>query len=380
MYCSNCGKEIPEGELCSDCMEKSGDANAEETLQEPNPQFSLQTGNVRNEAEGKPDKPRKKKAYIIVSAIIMGVLLVAVAGLSYLLFFGKSPEPFFAGIVHEDLIAAKLGDKWGYINSEGKFEINPQFDTVSIFSKDGLAVFSVDGKYGYIKKDGSYAINPQFDGAYLFDEKGYALVKAGEKCGYIDRSGKYIINPQFEYAYSFDDEGYALVRDNAKYGYIDRDGKYVINPQFDDLSTFDKNGLARVNVNGKFGYIDRTGKNVINPQYDDVSFFDHDGYAIVVQNKKIGVIDVKGNLLIRTEFDGIKGDDYLPGTYQTSDYCKEPNCGNKVAYGSEYCTEHKSKDTSSTTGTYLPYCAYSTCLNKVQYSWKKYCTVHSYLE
>jgi len=35
---------------------------------------------------------------------------------------------------------------------------------------------------------------------------------------------------------------------------------------------------------------------------------------------------------------------------------------------------------SVNSSTYLPYCKYRGCYNKVEYSWKEYCERHSYLE
>jgi hypothetical protein len=49
--------------------------------------------------------------------------------------------------------------KMGYIDKEGKYFINPQFDNLEVFF-DGLARITVDGKSGYIDKEGKYIWNP----------------------------------------------------------------------------------------------------------------------------------------------------------------------------------------------------------------------------
>ena len=60
-----------------------------------------------------------------------------------------------------------------------------------------------DDKYGWIDREGAYVINPQFEGAYPFNGKKLAPVIIGDsdKWGYIDEKGLIKINPQFRHAY-----------------------------------------------------------------------------------------------------------------------------------------------------------------------------------
>jgi len=145
------------------------------------------------------------------------------------------------------LAAVEFGDEWGFIDPQGNYVINPQFDSASSFS-EGLAAVRVGdgdtGKWGFIDPQGNYVINPQFDYASSFSE-GLAAVRVGDgdtgKWGFIDPQGDYVINPQFDDTSSFS-EGLAAVRvggwDTGKWGFIDPQGNYVINPQFDRLHSF----------------------------------------------------------------------------------------------------------------------------------------------
>jgi hypothetical protein len=86
--------------------------------------------------------------------------------------------------------------KWDYIDKEGKYITNAQFDDVRDFS-DSLAAVTTRGQVGFIDKKGIYIINPQFNRLGgtregFFNE--LALVIVGEKFGYIDKKGKYIWN------------------------------------------------------------------------------------------------------------------------------------------------------------------------------------------
>jgi hypothetical protein len=60
----------------------------------------------------------------------------------------------------EGLAAIKVGGKWGYIDKGGRIVINPQFDSVGLFS-EGLADVGLGGRHGSIDKTGRYVWNPQ---------------------------------------------------------------------------------------------------------------------------------------------------------------------------------------------------------------------------
>ena len=63
----------------------------------------------------------------------------------------KSAEPFFHG-----LAAVKQGEKWGFIDEDGKFAINPQFTSAEGFFFGELAQVSIDDDYrsAYINMEG----------------------------------------------------------------------------------------------------------------------------------------------------------------------------------------------------------------------------------
>ena len=138
-----------------------------------------------------------------------------------------------------------------------------------------------DGKCGYIDTNGKMVIQPQFRSAGNFSE-GLASVcryadksATSEKEGYIDRSGRMVIEPKFSLACDFH-EGLARVEilpdkvppeaseeeqerpPEAKWGFIDKTGKFVIKPQFAWADDF-VHGRAKVSVGKKRYQIDTKG-------------------------------------------------------------------------------------------------------------------------
>lgn len=207
------------------------------------------------------------------------------------------------------LIPAKIGDKWGYIDKNGKWIINPQFNYCSNFS-NGLAVIGTDTeeniKYGFIDQTGKIIINPQFNGAGDFASNGLAAVEIDDEWGYIDKSGTVVIEPHFSTAKHFSN-GLAAVFVEAQddFGYIDKTGNWVITPQFPGATEFQDNGLAFVAVGDNYvdwvvGLIDKTGKFVVNPQFSDTGLLFREwshGLICVEINGKRGYIDETGHLL-----------------------------------------------------------------------------------
>lgn len=252
---------------------------------------------------------------------------------------GKSGKEDFS----YSLIPVQSDEKWGYIDKDGKYVVNPQFKEAFLFS-DGLALVKTsDEKYGYITEDGKILINAVYKGATCFSEElafvtkengfincidtkgdlkfelkdaeqamgfseGLAPVRIKEKWGFIDKEGKIVINPQFEDVGSFS-EGLAPISQKKDkdskdmiWGYIDKEGKILINPQFATASIF-KNGRAIVGDGKKSGYIDNKGLYIINPQFDEARLFSDDGLAAIKQGDNWGYINQEGKIVINPQFE-----------------------------------------------------------------------------
>lgn len=80
--------------------------------------------------------------------------------------------------------------------------------------------------YGFIDREGNYKIQPQFNFASSFDESGLASVGVdngqqtedsfwGYKWGYINANGEYVLKPIYDYASAFVD-GVAYVKRMVK--------------------------------------------------------------------------------------------------------------------------------------------------------------------
>jgi hypothetical protein len=159
------------------------------------------------------------------------------------------------------LAPAAFAGKWGFIDTAGKWAIDPQYEGARNFA-DGLAPVIVGGRTGYIDKKGGFVVNPQYEPGDEFYE-GFAGVASGGKAGFIDTAGRVVVSQNFLGVGHFSD-GLAPVQTEEGWGFIDRTGKLVISPQFDTAEAF-QNGLARVTISGKEAYVTTAGAYVVDP-------------------------------------------------------------------------------------------------------------------
>ena len=156
------------------------------------------------------------------------------------------------------LIPVEFGGKWGYIDQNGKWAINPQFYSANRFGSNGLALVRSgfdDYKYGFIDQTGKWIINPQFDSAIDFDDDELTGAAIDEQWGLIYKTGQWIVNPQFSYCPQHSQGLYIVENEDEKYGVIDKCGKIIAPITFDKI-LFNDNGLISVMSDGKWGLMD----------------------------------------------------------------------------------------------------------------------------
>lgn len=161
------------------------------------------------------------------------------------------------------------GQKWGFVNGEGKTVIEPLFNGTGYFH-GGLAwARAHEGKMGYINKTGQWVIPPQFEVAKDFDpESGLAVVKIDGNWEYTNTEGKISFFNESEKVNDFSN-GLVIGNKSRKIGFLDKNGQWVIQPQFDDARSFHF-GYAAAELDGRWGIIDKTGSWVVQPKYTDI--------------------------------------------------------------------------------------------------------------
>lgn len=240
---------------------------------------------------------------------------------------------------------------YGYINTEGKWIIPPQYKDCGYFSEKKIACAEDPdtGLWGYINDKGEWTVEPQYselvgcgvDGAdidynsetklwrcidtfgnqlnddWYYDMSafrgGYSLVQKeeGGAAAYINTKGEYITGFIFDYEHSQKgfSEGLAYVKryDGDTYGYINEQGEYILESHYEDAMEFSCGLALVIDPLERLVYIDKSGKIILKGDEMGYKTFSSDGYAIVsnLKTHKEGMMDAKGKWLFEPQFTSI---------------------------------------------------------------------------
>ena len=254
-----------------------------------------------------------------------------------------------AGQFHNDISIVQSGEKYGMINTKGKYVIKPKYSYLTSFS-DGYATFEKGDKRGYINEKGKEVIKAQYSAAFNFNN-GLAIVRASGKYGIIDNKGNYIVSPQYDELRRLNNNLYSFSLDDF-WGLIDGKGNELLSPTYDEISYAGEHDKKYAfEYDGKLGYLSEDGSVSISNKfmiprcygkraviYDQDSYsgvsdrFYDDGYAIVyTDDRKMAVIDSSGNILNNKEYYGLGG--------CITNYCEYDGCLNVLSESDKNCSQ-----------------------------------------
>ena len=149
----------------------------------------------------------------------------------------------------------------------------------------------IDRRYGFIDTQGTFVIDPQFLYASDFSE-GRASFRSGNRFGFVDESGKTVAEAKYIEVQQFS-ENRAAVRVDLGWGYIEASGQSAVPPRFDFAGPFSE-GFAAVRVRGRWGYINKSGLFVIPLQFESALPFSEGLAPIILSDGRGGYVDAQG--------------------------------------------------------------------------------------
>lgn len=162
--------------------------------------------------------------------------------------------------------------KWGVINSDGKFIINPSYNAM-IISGDMYMAITDDNKLCWYNSKGEMVIKPKYKEVsknFGFDD--YAIVSTnGKTWTVIDRAGEQLFTKRFDQIIRAIDNHF-FVKKDSKWGIVNSKGEYTVDPQFEQVSAQSRVLLASPADNGPSAVISIKGEYLTDRLYSDTGF------------------------------------------------------------------------------------------------------------
>ncbi|MDL2259502.1 WG repeat-containing protein, partial [Deltaproteobacteria bacterium OttesenSCG-928-K17] len=240
----------------------------------------------------------------------------------------------------DNLTPAKIGSKWGIIDTKGQWLVEPEFDEIFDYNDNGLAKVKLNGKYGLIDTEGQLIVEPKFHHLHAsMPRRGHAPPQLG---GDLDVSAGNALDSPLTL-----NNGLIIAGNNGEWGLLNTQGQWVIEPKFDGLNFLSKprrgslpfgqshkyrqvwrlyappqlggdlnvsagnkldnpltagESLIAAKMDAKWGFIDARGQWTVEPRFDDVKQFQDNGLALAKANNLYGVINAQGKWVLAPAF------------------------------------------------------------------------------
>lgn len=182
-----------------------------------------------------------------------------------------------------------LIDKKGNTLAEANFDkIEGFYDNAELlegeFVKKDLSVVKTGNKYGLIDMNGRYAVNPDYVRIEQTYFGGYELTRekegilAGTEMNVADKKGKLISSVWYEDVGDTESDEFIPVKSDGKWGAINAKGQTVAAPMYKKINSFYNDRAVFKTDDDKYGALDEKGQIKAQPVYDDIEDFGAFGY------------------------------------------------------------------------------------------------------
>lgn len=215
---------------------------------------------------------------------------------------GQIISPIYDEIneISDNFYTVKLNGKYGALNNFGQVIIEPKFEQLGDF-KNGFAYYRSENKSGFVSKDG-YVHKAEFDWLSDFGADKIAVVKIGNSYGLINSTGKIILETKYDQVLKANNGVFIVVLNNL-YGFYNGNGCFLSAIEYDFLkekpADFYTNGnVFKLLKKGEQAPMDANGRISIDfGIYDEINFANN-GLIRVKNKNKYGFVDRKLSLVI----------------------------------------------------------------------------------
>jgi len=196
--------------------------------------------------------------------------------------------------------------KYGLLSKKGDTLVQPLYDNIYDFDKNGLAFFRLNKKFGVMDKTGKQIIKPNYD--YIRRYSQYFIVFQGERkyytekgiYGLLNADGSELLPLSFQKMEVWNN--HLLLIKDEKHGVLNSKGQFSVPLVYDFMQTNFYSKYLKVAINGLHGYIDASNKEVIPIEFASVSQI-YNNKVIVKKDGKYGMMAVGGKWTIDLQFE-----------------------------------------------------------------------------
>lgn len=194
------------------------------------------------------------------------------------------------------------GGKWGAVNAQGQVVIPMQYDHLTSFDAQGLALIRRQGKAGLIRQDGTEVIPPQYERLRVLTGGCVAFWQAG-RCGLLDLRANVLTAPEYDFIRPLHDTIFTASK-GGKLGVIGQSGTRLLIPEFDEISAFDAH--PRVAVSRKanqFGLVNAAGQIIAQAEaFTSLTIQGNQAKGLKTKGFAIFELDAAGRLISRQDY------------------------------------------------------------------------------
>lgn len=231
-------------------------------------------------------------------------------------------------IASKTYFAAFENNKWGVIDENGDFVIDPSYEEMVIIPDNKTDIFLCTYDVNY--DTGEYstkalnhdnqeiftdyskveAISNHDENDNLWYEQNVLKVQKDGKWGIIDFEGKILLDTQYDNIETIPGlENVILIQKDGKYGVVDKEGRVILDTNYKSITNLGKNSIDGYIVQddtGLYGIVDSSKKVILPNQYQEIEKVYGNNLYVVSQDGSQKVIRGNGEEVLTQGFEEIE--------------------------------------------------------------------------
>lgn len=193
----------------------------------------------------------------------------------------------------DNVYVVKAGDRYGALDHFGQMLLEPKFDKLGDF-KNGYAYYTEKGSYGFVSRNGSLH-KAEFEWISDFSSEKVAIIKQNGKYGLVTAPGKILLEPAYDQIIKTNYPVFIVIS-GSLYGFFSAGGCFISQVAYDFMREkspdYYTNGvLFKLLKKNEQALVDGNGHIYINfGTYQEIHF-PHNELMRVRQKNKFGYLD-----------------------------------------------------------------------------------------